>query len=191
MYSQQLTSLIEGRRFVLTLFWLILPFEVLVFSALAFILRMTMPAPDPGMNIGILFIAAAIMSLSSVGTGVFIRSMFFRQKLDFDKSATVTGNNSSPETPILASLSNPEKVIIIAYRTNISLFVLTNSLLSFPTVMGMIVTMLSGNPLPITIAVVISLLCWKTLVLAPADFISRFHQHVDPQYIEFLKQQNP
>lgn len=191
MYSQQLTSLIEGRRFLLTIFWLILPFEVFVFSALAFILRMTMPVTDPAISLGILSIAAAVMSLSSVGAGAFIRSMFFRQKLDFDNPVTAIGNNGSPETPVLASLSNPEKVIILAYRTNISLFVLTNSMLSFPTVMGMIVTMLSGNPLPITIAVVISLLCWKTLVLAPADFISRFHQHVDPQYIEFLKQQNP
>lgn len=191
MYSQQLTSLIEGRRFVLTIFWLILPFEVLVFSALAFILKMSMPAPDPAMNLGILFIVAAVMSLSSVGAGAFIRSMFFRQKLDFDKAESAGINDRPPETAILASLANPEKVIIMAYRINISLFVLVNSLLSFPTVMGMIVTMLSGNPLPITIAVVISLLCWKTLVLAPADFISRFHQYVDPQYIEFLKKQNP
>lgn len=189
MYSQQLTSVLEGRKNFLTIIWLIVPFESLVFTALAYFLKSQIQIAEMRIEPNILYIVAAVLGFSSISAGAVTGSLIFKNRLNFDQH--FPGFKPSDEqSEILASLSYPEKIFILAYRRSIAFLVVTQSLFTFPLVFGLIAAVLLKNTFVAVVAAAVALLAWKTFIPAPDQFNRRFHQNADPQFEEYLRRQS-
>lgn len=189
MYSQQFKSVTEGRKAFLTILWLIVPFESLVFTALAYFLKSQIQIAEMRIDPNILYVVAAVLGFSSISAGAVIASLIFKNKLNFDQQ--ISGFKSSDEqSEILASLSDPEKIVIMAYRRSIALLVATQSLFTFPLVFGLIAAIMLQNTIVAVVAAGVALMAWKALIPSPEQFNRRFHQIVDPQFEEYLRRQS-
>lgn len=189
MYSQQLVKLIDARKNILRIFWLIVPFEVLLFTTLAFFLKSQIEIKEPLFDLTYFLIITVILSFAGVFSGSFIASMMFKKNPDFEQQ-TQKFSSAHRQSEILNSLSNSEKVVLLAYHRNFILLVAAQALLTFPLIFGLLVAILAKNTLFSTIAAVLILLAWKALIPAPDDFNRRFHQSVDPQFEEFQRKQS-
>lgn len=188
MYSESIKNHIIARKPILTVIWLMLPAEAAIFTVVVTVLLSTMPAEKPELNMTVLYAVFSAASISAMIVVLFIRSRMFKHQNAFagddsDKSSFLT------QPPGTESLTTGEKVVLMAISKDIAFAMICSSLLSFPVVLGVIMTLLAHDSRMFTAAVILALIIWKALIPSPSAFISMFHQSIDPRYEEFVRQQ--
>ncbi len=188
MYSDSIKNHTIARKPMLTLIWLMLPVEAAIFTLVVTVILSTLPAEKPELNMTVLYAVFAAASIGAIGVVLFIRSRMFRHDNAFagespDKSRVLV------QPPEIASLTIGERVVFMAISKDIAFAMVCSSLLSFPVILGLIMTLLSHDSRMFTAGVILALIFWKALIPSPSAFISMFHQSIDPHYEEFIRRQ--
>lgn len=184
MYSERLLKMLEAKARVYKVIWLLLPLQIFILSAVAWVILRFAYHTSPLQEKALLNVFTLIFtggSLVVVILGIKVRGTLFNCKLaevdsGVDKEFAAAGAREG-----IKSLSYTELLIFKAFHSALSRTILLCAFFEAPVISGLVLTLLSGSAGYCLFGSVISLVLWRKYIPAPAAFREEFFKVVDEQ----------
>ncbi|MGM0601562.1 MAG: hypothetical protein ACQETH_17250 [Candidatus Rifleibacteriota bacterium] len=190
MYSERLLKMLEAKARVYKVIWLLLPLQILMLTAVAWVILRFAFHPEPLQEKVLLNVFTFIFtggSLVVVILGIKVRGTLFNSKLTEVDSGVDREFASADAREGLKSLSYTELLIFKAFHSALSRTILLCAFFEAPVISGLVLTLLSGSPAYCILGSAISLILWRKYIPAPVAFRKEFFEVVDEQLKKFGK----